>query len=111
MLLKRGEVIEKREKKNDQLGSEFQQLKHNRYLPKDCRKKVLSLVDIKILLETNKSNKGHDDMSARDSKQKPMKRLATLDDISLVKTSASKDQIKKRYNKMSLLTHNVADAD
>ena len=37
-----------------------------------------------------------------------MNRAATLYEILLVKSSASKDQIKKHYHKMSLLTHTDA---
>ena len=37
-----------------------------------------------------------------------MNRPATLYEILLVKSSASKDQIKKHYHKMSLLTHTDA---
>ena len=38
-------------------------------------------------------------------------RRATLYEILLVKSSASKDQIKKHYHKMSLLTHPDAGGD
>ena len=40
-----------------------------------------------------------------------MNRPATLYEILLVKSSASKDQIKKHYHKMSLLTHPDAGGD
>ena len=40
-----------------------------------------------------------------------MNRSATLYEILLVKRSASKDEIKKHYQKMSLLTHPDAGGD
>ena len=40
-----------------------------------------------------------------------MNRSATLYEILLLKISASKDQIKKHYRKMSLLTHPDAGGD
>ena len=40
-----------------------------------------------------------------------MNRPATMYEILLVKSSASKDQIKRQYHKMSLLTHPDAGGD
>ena len=44
-------------------------------------------------------------MSVRDSKQNIINRSVMLDEILLVKNFVSKDQIKKHYHKMGLLTH------
>ena len=50
-------------------------------------------------------------MFIRDSEQNIMNQPATLYDILLMKKSASKDQTKKHYHKMSLLTHPDAGGD
>ena len=60
--------------------------------PVNVEEKNLSLIDKTLLLKT------------RRPKQRP-RRHALLYEIFLVKSSASKDQIKKHYHKMSLLTH------
>ena len=102
---KKGEAIEKMERMDNQLLSELEQLEHySQYLANKCRKKILSLVNKRFLLETKSTKQKPRKKFNRDSKQK-------LYEILLVKSSASKDQIKKHKHKMSLLTQPDAGGD
>ena len=110
---KKGEAIEKMEKLNDQLRSEPEQLEHyNQYLANECRKKD-SLIDRqKSTLSNEKAKTKATEKCLFEIRNKNiMNRPATLYEIVLVKSSASKDLIKKLYHKMSLLTHPDAGAD
>ena len=56
---KKGQSIENMEKMNDQLRWELEQLEHyNHYLANECRKKILSMIDKRELLETKKPKQG-----------------------------------------------------
>ena len=51
----KGEAIENMEIMNNQLRSELEQLEHhNQFLANECSKKILSLIDKRVLLETKK---------------------------------------------------------
>ena len=109
---KKGENIEKMERLNDQLRSELEQLEqYNQYLANGCRKK--SLIDRKKSTYRNEKAKtkatGKCLFEIRN--KKIMNRPATLYEIWMVKSFASKNQIKKHYHKMSLLTHPDAAGD
>ena len=52
---KNGEAIKNMEKMNNQLSSELEQLEHyNQYLANECQKKIISLIDKRVLLEKKK---------------------------------------------------------
>ena len=104
---KKGEAIKNMEKMNNQLRSELEQLEHyNQYLANECRKKH-SLIDRqkstlrKEKAKTKAAEKSKSEIRSRNIMNRP----ATLYEIVLIKNSSSKDQIKKHYHKMSLLTH------
>ena len=114
---KRGEAIENMEKLNDQLESELEQLEpYNQYLANESRKKD-SLIDRQKSTLRNqkaKTNATEKCLSEIPSKNLPatgLNRPATLYEILLIKSSAAKDQIRKHYNKRSLLTHPDAGGD
>ena len=108
-----GEAIDKTEKRNYQLSSELEQLEHyNQYLANKCREKILSLIDKNLLFGT------------KSPKQKPRRNAYWRFETKILwtglcnaiwdfvgKNSASKNQIKKHYHKMSLLTHPDAGGD
>ena len=111
---KKGESTENMEKMNDRLRSELEQLQHyNQYLANECRKND-SLIDRQkstLWKEKKTKTKASKKCLSEIRNKNIMNRPATLFKILLVKSSASKDQIKKHYHKMSLLTYPDADWD
>ena len=107
---KKSEAMEKMEKENDQLRSELQQLKnYNQYLASECRRKDTIIDRQKHSLENEKGKTKATEKCLFEIRNKNvLNRPATLYKILLVKSYASKDQIKKHYHKMSLLTHSDA---
>ena len=68
--------------------------------------KTLLLIDKSILFENKKAKtKATEKWLFEIRNQNVLNRPATLYEILLVKSSTSKDRIKKHYHKMSLLTH------
>ena len=110
---KKSEAMEKMEKENDQLRSELQQLEnYNQYLASECRWKDTIIDRQKHSLENEKAKTKATEKCLFEIRNKNvLNRPATLYEILLVKSSASKDQIKKHYRKMSLLTHPDAGGD
>ena len=113
ILIKKSEAIKKMEKDNDQLRSELQQLEnYNQYLASECRKKDTIIDRQKHSLKNEKAKTKATEKCLFEIRNKNvLNRPATLYEILLVKSSASKDQIKKHYHKMSLLTHPDAGGD
>ena len=110
---KKSEAMEKMEKENDQLRSELQQLEnYNQYLATECRRKD-NIIDRQkhSLKNENATTKATEKCLFEIRNKNALNRPATLYEILLVKNSASKDQIKKHYHKMSLLTHPNAGGD
>ena len=105
--------MEKLEKENDQLRSEFQQLEnYNQYLASECRRKDTIIDRQKYSLKTQKDKTKVTENCLFEIRNKNVfNRPATLYEILLVKKSAPNDQIKKHYHKMSLLTHPDAGGD
>ena len=97
--------MEKKEKENDQLRSELQQLENcNQYLASECRRKVTIIDRQKHSLKNEKAKTKATEKCLFEIRNKNvLNRPATLYEILLVKSFASKYQIKK--HKMSLLTH------
>ena len=112
MLIKKSETMEKMETENDQLGSELRQLKnYNQYLSSECRRKDALIDRQKHFLKNEKAKMKATEKCFFEMRNKNvLNRPATLYEILLVKCS-SKDQIKKHYHKMSLLTHPDASGD
>ena len=110
---KKSETLEKMEKENDQLRSKLQQLEnYNQYLASECRKKDTIIDRQKHYLKIERAKTKATEKCLFEIRNKNLlNRLATLYEILLVKSSASKDQIKKHYHKMSLLTHTDAGGD
>ena len=109
----KSKAMEKREKENDQLRSELQQLEnYNQYLASECRRKGTIIDRQKHSLKNEKAKTKATEKCLFEIRNKNvLNRPATLYEILLVKSSASKDQIKKHYHKMSLLTHPDAGGD
>ena len=95
------------EKENDQLRSELQQLEiYNQYLASECRRKDTRIDRQKHSLKNKKAKtKAREKWLFEIRNKNVLHRPAKLHEILLVKSSASKDQIKKHHQKMSLLTH------
>ena len=110
---KKSEAMEKLEKENDQLMSELQQLEnYNQYLASECRRKDTIIDRQKQSLKNEKAKTKATEKCLFEIRNKNwLNRPATLYDILVVKSSASKDQIKKHYHKLSLLTHPDAGGD
>ena len=110
---KKSEAIEKMEKENDQLRSELRQLEnYNKYLASECRRKDTIIYRQKHSLKNEKAKTKATEKCLFEIRNKNvLNRSAILYEILLVKNSASKDQIKKHYHKMSLLTHHDAGGD
>ena len=110
---KMSETMKKMEKENDQLRSELQQLEnYNQYLASECRRTDTIIDREKHSLKNEKAKtKSAEKCLFEIRNTNVMNRPATLYEILLVKSSASKDQIKKHYHKMSLLTHPDAGGD
>ena len=110
---KKGESMEKIDKENDQLRSELQQLEnYNQYLASECRRKDTIIDRQKHSLKNEKAKTKATEKCLFEIRNKNvLNQPATLYEILLVKSSASKDQIKKHYHKMSLLTHPDAGGD
>ena len=110
---KKSEALEKMEKQNDQLRSELQQLEnYNQYLASECRRKDTIIDRQKHSLKNERAKTKATEKCFFEIRNKNvLNRPATLYEILLVKSSASKDQIKKHYHKMSLLTHPDAGGD
>ena len=78
----------------------------------ECRRRDTTIGRQKHSFEERESqNEGHRKLFIRDLEKNVLNRLATMYEILLVKSSASKDQIKKHYQKVSLLTHPHAGGD
>ena len=105
--------MDKMEKENDQLRSKPRQLEnYNQYLASECRRKDTIIDRQKHSLKNEKAKTKTTEKCLFEIRNKNvLNRLATLYEILLVKSSASKDQIKKYYHKMSLLTRPVAGGD
>ena len=110
---KKSEALEKMEKEKDQLRSKLQQLEnYNQYLASECRRKDTMTDRQKHSLKNEKDKtKATEKFFFEIRKKNVLNRPSTLYEILLVKNSASKDQIKKHYHKMSLLTHPDAGGD
>ena len=110
---KKSEAMEKMKKENDQLRSELQQLEnYNQYLASECRRKDTIIDRQKHSLKNEKAKTKATEKCLFEIRNKNvLNRPATLYKISLVKSSASKDQIKKTLQKMSLLAHTDAGGD
>ena len=110
---KKSEAREKMEKENDQLRSKLQQLEnYNQYLASECRRKATIIDRQKHSLKNEKAKtKAAEKCLFAIRNKNVLNRPATLYEILLVKSSASTDQIKKHYYKMSLLTHPDAGGD
>ena len=110
---KKSEALENMEKENDQLRSELQQLEnYNQYLASECRRKDTIIDRQKHSLKNERAKTKATEKCLFEIRNKNvLNRPATLYEILLVKSSASKDQIKKHYHKMSLLTHPDAGGD
>ena len=109
----KSEALEKMEKENDQLRSELQQLEnYNQYLASECRRKDTITDRQKHSLKNERAKTKATEKCLFEIRNKNVLNWpATLYEILLVKSSASKDQIKKHYHKMSLLTHPDAGGD
>ena len=101
------------EKENDQLRPEFQQLEnYNQYLASEYRRKDTIIDREKHSLKNQKAKTKDTEKRLFEIRNKNvLNRPATLYEILLVKSSASKDRIKNHYHKMSLLTHPDAGGD
>ena len=110
---KKSEALEKMEKENEQLRSELQQLEnYNQYLASECRRKDTIIDRKNHSLKNEKAKpKATEKCLSEILNKNVLNWPATLYEILLVKISASKDQIKKHYHKMSLLTHPDAGGD
>ena len=110
---KKNKAMEKMEKENDQLKSELQQLEnYNQYLANECRSKDTIIDRQKHPLKNEKDKTKVTEKCLFEIRNKNvLNRPATLYEILLIKSFASKDQIKKHYHKMSLLTHPDAGGD
>ena len=95
------------EKENDQLRSELQQLEnYNQNLASECRRKDTIIDRQKHSLKNEKAKtKATEKCLFEIWNKNVLNRPTTLYEILLLKSSASKDQVKKHYHKMSLLTH------
>ena len=113
ILRKKCEAMEKMEKENDQLRSELQQLEnYNQYFASECRRKDTIIDRQKHSLKNEKAKTKATEKCLFEIRNKNvLNRPATLYKILLAKSSASKDQIKKHYHKISLLTHPDAGGD
>ena len=105
--------MEKIEKENDQLKSELRMLEnYNQYLASECQRKDTIIDKQKHSLKNEKSKTKATEKCLFEIRNKNLlNRPATLYEILLVKNSASKDQIKKHYHKMTLLTHPDSGGD
>ena len=105
--------MEKMEKKNDQLKSELRLLEnYNQYLASDCQRKDTIIDKQKQSSKNEKAKTKATEKCLFEIRNKNvLNRPATLYEILLVKNSASTDQIKKHYHKMTLLTHPDAGGD
>ena len=94
---KKSEAMEKMEKENDQFRSELQQLEnYNQYLASECRRKHTIIDRQKLCLRNEKAKtKATEKCLFEIWNKNLLNRPATLYEILLVKSSASKDQIKK----------------
>ena len=103
----------KLEKENDQLRSEFRHLEnYNQYLASECRRKDTIIDRQKHSLKNQKAKtKATEKCLFEIRNENVLNWPATLYEILLVEKSASNDQIKKHYHKMSLLTHPDAGGD
>ena len=101
------------EKANDQLRSDLRQLENsNQYLASERRRKDTIIDRQKHSLKNEKAETKATEKCLFEIRNKNvMDRPATLYEILLVKSSASKDQNKKHYHKMSLLTNPDAGGD
>ena len=110
---KKGEAIENMEKINDQWRSELEQLEYTISIWPTSAEKKDSLVDRqKSTLRNEKAKtKATEKCLFEFRKKNIMNRPATLFEILLAKSSASKDQIKQHYHKMNMLTHPDAGGD
>ena len=71
-----------------------------------------SLIEKRVLIGSKKPRqRPRRNVYSRFGEKKIMNRPATLYEILMVKSSASKDQIKKHYHKKGLLTHPDAGGD
>ena len=110
---KKGEAIENMEKLDDQLSSELEQLENcNQCFANECRRKN-SLIDRQksTLRNEEAKTKATEKCLLEIQNKNIMNRAAAQYEIRLVKRSASKDQIKKHYHKMSQLTHPDSGGD
>ena len=96
-------------KLNDRMRSELEQLEHSNTTtniwPTNAGKKIPLLIDKRFPLETKRPKKDTWKCLFEIRNENSLNRPATLYEILLVESSAAKDQIKKHYLKMSLLTH------
>ena len=105
---KKSKAMEKMEKEEKrQLRSELRQLEnYNQYLASECRRKDTIIDRQKHSLKNEKAKmKATEKFLIEIRNKNVLSWPATLYEIFLEKISASKDQIKKHYHKMSLLTH------
>ena len=97
-------------KLNGPLKSELEQLEYyNEYLTNECQKKILSLIYnvLQLETETKTTEKGFCEIGNKNNMNRP----ATLHEILLVKSSASKNKIEKHYHKLCLLMHSDVGGD
>ena len=104
---KKSEAMEKMEKENDQLRSELRKLQnYNQYMASECRRKDFIIDREKHSLKNEKAKTKATKKCFFEIRNKNvLNRTATLYEILLVKSSASKDQITKTLPQMSLLMH------
>ena len=102
---KKSEAMEKMEKENDQLRSEFRQLEnYNKYLVSECRRKDLIIDRQKHSLKNEKAKTKATGKCLFEIRNKNvLNRPAILYEILLVKSFASKDQIKKHTTQNALV--------
>ena len=105
--------MEKMEKEIDHLRSELRQLENlNQYLASECRRKDTIIDRQKHSLKNEKAKTKATEKCLFEFRNKNvLNRPTTMYEILLVKSSASKDGIKKHYHKMSFLTHHDAGGD
>ena len=110
---KKGKAIKNMDKMSDQLRSEREQLEHyNQYLANECRRKRFSHWSTKEYSKKPKAKtKVKEKCLSEIRNWNIVNRSATLYEILLVKSSASKNQIRKHYLKKCLLTHPDAGGD
>ena len=113
MVIKNSEAMEKMEKVNDQLRPELWQLEnYNQYLASECRRKDTIIDRQKHSLKSEKAKTKATEKCLFEIRNKNvLNRPATLYEILFVKSSASKNEIKKHYHKVRLLTHPDACGD